>query len=231
MARCPKLMGAKSGRGADALLGGAVADVHVPVVHRHFLATQGRNRVGNDERVMAVGHGRQFFQGREHASGGLAVHHSQQLHMVVAPQFLLYHIRVDCCAQRKLQRVHLSAAASRNVGHATAEETVDGYHRYVTVLQHVAQRGFHASGAGGGQREGHLVGRPEEAAQHVEYVVHTLEENGVEMPQDRLGHRLEHSRIDAARTRPQQNPLRGPELCHEFAHVPSSDFLPGLYWA
>ena len=125
---------------------------------------------------------------------------AQQLHMRVALQFFLDYVGVDGGAEGELKGVDIGTATTGDVGHAASEEAVDGDHGGVTSLQDVAEGGFHASGAGGGEGKGHFVGCAEEAAEHVVHGVHALEEDGVEMSQHGLGHGLEDPGVDAAGT-------------------------------
>lgn len=81
-------------------------------------------------------------------------------------------------------------------GHAVAEESVGEDDDLHAGIDEVADGGFHASAAGGRDDEGPLVLGTEDVAQHALVVLADLEEIGIEVSDDGLGHGLVDAGMD-----------------------------------
>jgi hypothetical protein len=73
-----------------------------------------------------------------------------------------------------------------------AEDARDADHHVVAGFDEILEAGLHAAAAGRGERDGQPVLRSEEPAQPRLYVVHAVEKRGIEVPDERIGHRGEH---------------------------------------
>ena len=91
---------------------------------------------------------------------------------------------------RLLEANHFAALAAAHLGHAVAKETIGERRNLGAWLNQIADGGFHAATAGGGNDERHLVLGAKHAAQHPLNVRGNFKEIGVEMADDRLGHCL-----------------------------------------
>ena len=109
------------------------------------------------------------------------------------------------------------AAALGHLDHACAKDAVDPNDDLVSGFNQVGQTGFHARAAGAGDGQGHFVPGLEHKPQQLLGPIHQFDERGIEVTDQGGGHRLQNARMDVARTRTEQDPLRNGQVtnaCH-----------------
>ena len=102
---------------------------------------------------------------------------------------------------------HIGSAAARDLGDAHAEEAGLGHHCGVAGLEEVGEAGLHAGGARAVERQHQAVGHAPSLAQQVHYLEQDQVQLGVEMPQQRPLHGLEHRGLYVGGTGATEEPL------------------------
>ena len=213
-------------RGAQALLGGTVANVDAPVVHPDFMSTQRSYRVHDGQRARLVDHINELFHVAQHPGGCLGMDHAYGLKSWVPLEFVFQHLGVNCFAPRGVHHVHGGAAALCDIGQADAEVAVPADKHRVTRLNDVGAGGLHGASAGGGDGHSHGVGGVEDHAQHLTHVIHDLEERRVQVTHYGKRQGLQYPGVHGAWSGAQQHFLRG----LQFFHVGASQGCPSVPW-
>ena len=160
-----------------------------------------------------------LLQRAQHPGGGLRMDDPDRLDLALGRQGLLHDLRQDRLAPWDIDALHVRPTARGDLHHAPAKEAVDDDDDAIPGLHHIAERRFHARGAGRRQRQCPVVRRAEYEAQHVAHLVQHRPKIGVEMAQHRRQHRLQDAGMHIAGARPQQNPIRQFQFVEIGAHV------------
>ena len=85
-----------------------------------------------------------------------------------------------------------------DIGHASAEDSIDADHHAVAGFDEIGDAGFHPGTAGAADRHCEWVHGPKDLPEHRLRLIHHLQEVRVEMPHSGGGHRRQHARRNIA---------------------------------
>ena len=171
----------ESWRGAETLLGTAVANVDAPLVHLHIVAAERGYGVDDGEGAVAVDDVDDLGHRREDAGGGLGVDDANGLDAGMLRQLVTEGLWVYWLAPGSVDFVDDGAAPLGDVAEPDSEVAIAADNKSVAALKDVGAGSLHGAGAGGGHGHGQHVVSVIDLAQHVADIVHDLEEIGVQV--------------------------------------------------
>src|SRR2546425_4695046 len=152
--------------------------------------------------------------------GGLRVHGAHRLGRGMPLQGLLDRRRLDGLAPSLPDADDLCPAPASDLGHPFGERPTHHHHGHVPRFEDIGQGRLHRGRSGSGDRVGQLVRGLEHLAQHGLDLVQHLEAGRVEVADHRMGHGLEHTRVDVAGSGPHEDPRRRLEWSGDLGHRP-----------
>ena len=137
-------------------------------------------------------------------------------------------VRVEGVPPWTLYPRHSSPRSLGHVRHAPAEDTIDANQGMISGLEEIYQTGLHSRAAGSREGEGKAILGAEEDAEILLHLVEEFEEGWIEMPNEWLGHGLEHIRMGIGRSGPEQEAYG---QFRDFGHEREPSLLqPAFHW-
>ena len=191
--------GREAWRTAQSLLRATVGDVDAGLVDFDGHGAERGDAVGDDQRAHFMRGRADGFAALEGAGGGFGLDVGHDLRLLALDEVAGFVVGEDF-APGLLEAHDLGALTARHLGLAVAEVAVGEDDDLRSRLDEVADRGFHAAAAGGGDDEGLLILGAEDGAQQALNVGGDFEEVGIEMPDDGLRHGLVNARMNLSGT-------------------------------
>ena len=203
-------------------------DAHAVDVDRHA-AERGH---GIDEKQCAarICDGAKRSEVLQHARRGFGVHDREhfEIPLLGRPRDI---VRINRLPPGCIHHRHLGPATSRDLGHASTEDTVAANQRMVPGLQQVHEAGLHPRRSRSRHRKRQRVLGSEHLSQHPLRLVQYLEKHGIEMPNRWPGQRLQHRSRNIRRPRPHQHPLNRSHRATIQRQNPSKKTFRGVHHA
>ena len=193
---------------AQALLGPRDGDVDVPAVDGDLAAAQGHHAVGDEERSVGVGDARDLLEGLQHARRRLAVDHGHQLGASAGDRGR-DRLGLDDPAPLAAHGDDLGPAALGDLDQEPAEAPALAHHHPVPRLDERDEGGLEPGPPRARDRERPRVRRLEHEARQLRDLAHDRGELGIELAEQRRGHRPQDARIGHRRAGPEQDARQG----------------------
>ena len=212
---------------AQALLRAGDRHVDLPAVHGDLRAAERHDGVGEQQRLVTSAEARDVLQRLQHAGGGLTVDERDEP-SAASLQRGLYRLRLDDASPLGLHRHDLGAAAFGDLDQQQAEAPALTDDDALARLHQRDDRGFQARAPRARHRERPLVPRLEREAAEGHDLVHDRGELGIELAEERGGHRAQHARVGRAGAGPEQDARAGDRLIGWIGrHRPLAHAPPG----
>src|SRR6266702_2471639 len=198
---------AESWRRAESFLRATVGDVDPVGIHIYGHGTEGGDAVGDDDGIDFVGGVTERLALLIHAGRGFSLNEGNNLRTFTADE-LCGLVVTEGFAPGFFKARDDGAVTLRHLTDALGEKSADEERQFSAGLDEVGDGSFHAAGAGGRDGDGQLILSSEDGAEAVAQILRYLEEVRVEVPNNRLRHRLIDARIDLAGARSVEQTLR-----------------------
>src|SRR5580704_10112966 len=190
----------ESGRSAYAFLGARKTSVYSALINVQRLCAERRDGIHDEMTTSAVGQIAQAGYVLPYSGRGLGNDDCQYLRLTRIDR-LLYPGHLYGLSPFAPDRNDLCAGAFGHLVNTLPTVAADADDDLVFRLDQIDQGGLHPGASGSRNRKSHWVVGLERVPEHRFYFIHTLQEERVEMTQDRGSHRSTNSLLDRTRAR------------------------------
>src|SRR6185503_19651522 len=202
----------QAGRAAQAFLGTAVTDIDAEPIDANREATERRDGIDHEQRIMSSTHCADVFERLPGSGGSFRMDDGYRLDGPGTNERVLDGVWLDALSPRGLEPNCFPAAAFDDRCQPGAKYTVDAHNDSITRLNQIHNRRLHSGRACSGNSDGKGMFGFEDHPQRGLNIVHHGQKHRVQVAKQRHRKGAQHAGMNQARARTEKEATRGDEF-------------------